>query len=224
MKKMSIMFIIFGLSLVGCSQKEQLETSVPVVKSNSETKMEHFDLKETKVDEVPKESTKPVTIVYDKEIGVWLSEMNAMLSAPLDDPRLKEANNDEGFEYYLKAEKVMNLYPNRTPILLGDAKLEIEFSNLNMLSSHMLHGQFVRTAHLNSYGQAKEDTSLSDQWKPTDDEMRQAFEYMKQLVNDLDVAFNHGGEGETFGVTHVLNGDKVSKMEDFITGKSSRRE
>lgn len=41
-------------------------------------------------------------------------------------------------------------------------------------------------------------------------------------MNDLDVAFNHSGEGETFGVTHLLNGDKVSEMEDFVTGKSSR--
>jgi hypothetical protein len=47
MKKISILFIIIGLLLVGCSQKEQLETSVPVAKSNSETKMEHLDLKET---------------------------------------------------------------------------------------------------------------------------------------------------------------------------------
>ena len=222
MKKMSIIFIVFGLSLVGCSQKEQLETSVPVVKSNSETKMEHFDLKETKVAEVPKESTKPVAIVYDKEIGVWLSEMNAMLSAPLDDPRLKEANNDEGFEYYLKSQKGMALYPNRYP--LGDSEFGIEFSNLNMLESRISNLQFTRTSHLNSYGQAMEDTSLYDQWKPSDDDMQQAFEYFSQLVNDLDVAFNHGGEGETFGVTHILNGDKVSEMEDFMTGKSSRME
>jgi len=135
-----------------------------------------------------------------------------------------EAKNDDGFEYYLKSKKVMALYPNRTPNFLGDTNLEIEFRNLIMLESRMLHLQFARTAHLNSYGQAKEDTSLSDQWKPTDDDMRQAFEYFSQLVNDFDVAFNHGGEGEKFGVTHLLNGDKVSEMEGFITGKSSRVE
>ena len=47
MKKMLILFIIIGLFLVGCSQKEQPETSVTVAKSNSETKMELLDLKET---------------------------------------------------------------------------------------------------------------------------------------------------------------------------------
>ena len=47
MKKMLILLIIIGLFLVGCSQKEQPETSVTVAKSNSETKMELLDLKET---------------------------------------------------------------------------------------------------------------------------------------------------------------------------------
>ncbi|MBO0587615.1 MULTISPECIES: hypothetical protein [unclassified Sporosarcina] len=181
-----------------------------------EAKASGDEIKSIKVDKVSKESNEPVAIVYDKEIGVWLSEMNAMLSAPLDDPRLKEANNDEGFEYYLKAQKVMDSYPNQTPTFLGDAKLEIEFSNLNMLEGRISLLQFSRTSHLDSYGLAKEDTSLYDQWKPSDDDMRQAFEYFSQLVNDLDVAFNHGGEGETFGVTHLLNGAKVSEIEPFL--------
>ncbi|WP_186673012.1 hypothetical protein [Sporosarcina sp. BP05] len=172
-----------------------------------------------KVDEVSKGSTEPVAIVYDKEIGVWLSEMNAMLSAPLDDPRLKEANNDEGFEYYLKAQKVMDSYPNRTPIFLGDTNLEKEFHNLIGLEGRISLLQFSRTSHLDSYGRAKEDTSLYDQWKPSDDNMRQAFEYFSQLVNDLDVAFNHSGVGETFGMTHLLNGAKVTEIEPFLNAK-----
>ncbi|PIC66196.1 hypothetical protein CSV71_05540 [Sporosarcina sp. P21c] len=212
MKKFTVTLIVYGLLLVGCSHKEQLETSDSAVKSNLETK----------IDEDSKKSTEPVTKVYDKEIGMWLKEINAMLSAPLDDPRLKEANNDEGFEYYLKAQKVMELYPN-TEVLSG-TEFGIEYENLFLLSSYIGHVQFVRTAHLDSYGQAKEDTSLSDQWKPTEDDMRQAFEYMRQLVNDLNIAFNHGGKGETFGVTHLLKGDKVSELEAFVTGESSRME
>ena len=46
MKKLSIIIIIVLLS-VGCSQKEQNETSDPVAKSNSGSKMEYLDLKET---------------------------------------------------------------------------------------------------------------------------------------------------------------------------------
>ena len=45
MKKLSILFIVIGLLLVGCSQKEQNETRNPVGKSNSGSKLEHLDLK-----------------------------------------------------------------------------------------------------------------------------------------------------------------------------------
>lgn len=45
MKRLSILFIIIGLLLVGCSQKEQNETRSPVGKSNSGSKMELLDLK-----------------------------------------------------------------------------------------------------------------------------------------------------------------------------------
>ncbi|MGY3190535.1 hypothetical protein [Lysinibacillus sp. TE18511] len=46
--------------------------------------------------------------------------------------------------------------------------------------------------------------------------MLQAFEYMNQIVNDIDVAINHNGEGEMYGVTHLLNGGKVSEVEKFV--------
>ncbi|MCM3636108.1 hypothetical protein M3152_00140 [Sporosarcina luteola] len=188
-------------------------------------KMEHAkadnDIENIKVVEETKESTEPLTKAYDKEeIGMWISEINAILSAPLDDPRLIEANYDEGFEYYLKAQQVKDLYPNTED--LSGTEFGIEYDNLTMFANWILHEQFVRTAHLDSYGRAKEDTSLSDKWKPVHHNMRQSFEYLKQLANDLDVALNHDGQGETFGVTHLLKGDKVSEMEAFGTGKSSR--
>ncbi len=217
MKKMTIAFIIYGLLLVGCTHKEQLKNSNSAVKSNSETKMEEYDVKQTEIDEVQKELNELVTKVYDKELGMWVSEMNAMLSLPFDDPRLKETKNDEGFEYYLKAEKVADEYPNQ----LDGAEIEKVFDNLLLLKSYISHYQFARTAHLDPNGLAMEDTSLSHQWNKTEEKMRQAFKYMKQIMNDLDVVLNHGGEGETFGVTHLSNGDKVSEMESFISGAGS---
>ncbi|MFJ7934549.1 hypothetical protein [Sporosarcina sp. NPDC096371] len=177
-----------------------------------------YEIENIKVVEVPEESTEPVTKAYDEEMSLWISEINALLSAPLDDPRLNEANNDEGFEYYLKAQKVMDLYPNLEDV--SGTEFGIEYSNFTMLAARIGHYQFERTAHLDSYGRAKEDTSLSDKWKPMHENMIQSFEYLKQMVNDLDVAINHGGEGETFGVTHLLNGGKVSEMEAFISGKT----
>jgi len=130
---------------------------------------------------------------------------------------LKEANFDEGFEYYLKSQRAIIEYP--TPYVDTGNAFEKDLETLFVLSSYLMHNQFVRTAHLDPYGQAKEATELSDQWKPTDDGMRQAFVYMKQMINDLDVAINHKGKGETFGVSHLLNGEKFSEVEAFLDGE-----
>lgn len=116
-------------------------------------------------------------------IGEWATALNDILSKPLNDPKLKETNNDEGFEYYLKAQRVME----RFPLQLMDEGSEVEkiHSKVFSLSSQIIHGQFVRTAHLGGEGQAKEATELSDKWKPTDEEMRNAFKELNQVVNDL---------------------------------------
>ena len=153
--------------------------------------------------------------VYDAKFGEWASKMNTMLSEPLDDPRLKDANNDEGFEYYLKAQEVIREFPNQ---LIEIDAIDKDHSNLFLLSSYISHLQFLRTAHLGPNGEAKESTELADQWEPTNEKMYQAFEYMKQIVNDIDIAINHNGEGEIYGVTYLLNSENVSQIENFVNG------
>ncbi|MEK5216004.1 MULTISPECIES: hypothetical protein [Psychrobacillus] len=167
-----------------------------------------------KVIEVDGEAFEPE--VYDAKLGAWASKMNSMLSEPMDDPKLKEAKNDEGFEYYLKAQEVYGEFPYQ--LIEASNELEKEHSNLFLLTSYILHKQFTRTVHLGPNGEAKESTELVDQWAPTDEYTRQAFEYMKQIVNDIDVAVNHNGEGEMYGVTYLMNGEKVSEVEEFING------
>ncbi|WP_274310243.1 hypothetical protein [Solibacillus daqui] len=82
------------------------------------------------------------------------------------------------------------------------------------------HKQFARTVHLCPNGEAKESTELVDQWAPTEEYTRQAFEYVKQIVNDIDIAVNHNEDGKIYGVTCLLNGEKVSEVKDFvISGK-----
>lgn len=166
------------------------------------------------ITEVVGEASEPE--FYDAEFGEWASKMNAMLSEPMDNPKLKEANNDEGFEYYLKAQEVIRKFPKQ--LIKEGNEIEKEHSNLFLLSSYISHIQFVRSAHIGYNGEAKESTELADKWKPTDENMRQAFEYMKQIVNDIDVAVNHNGEGEIYGVSYLLNGEKVSEVEKFING------
>lgn len=153
--------------------------------------------------------------VYDAKFGEWASKMNTMLSEPLDDPRLKDADNDEGFEYYLKAQEVIREFPNQ---LIEIDAIDKDHSNLFLLSSYISHLQFLRTAHLGPNGEAKESTELADQWEPTNEKMYQAFEYMKQIVNDIDIAINHNGEGEIYGVTYLLNSENVSQIENFVNG------
>lgn len=152
--------------------------------------------------------------LYDEKFRKWALEMNKVLSKPMDNAKLKEANNDEGFEYYLKAQEVIGEFPNQ--LLKDSKKIEKEHSNLFLLSSYIGHKQFVRTAHLDPNGKMKESTEFIDQWKPTDENIRQAFEYMKEIVNDIDVVVNHKGEGKIYGVTHLNNGDKVSEVEQFL--------
>ena len=60
-------------------------------------------------------------IMYD-DYSEWAKVMFEMLSKPLDDPKLKEAKNDEGFEYYLKAQLVRRDFP----FYLSDGDSEVE--------------------------------------------------------------------------------------------------
>ena len=153
--------------------------------------------------------------VYHAEIGEWVSEMNILLSEPLNDPKLKKANNDEGFEYYLKSLVVDRKSP--IDLIKGNKELEEDYINLFLLTSYISNKQAARTVHLDPNGEAIESTDLVNQWAPTDENTHKAFEYVKQIMNDLDVAINHNGKGEIYGVTHLLNGDKASEVKKFVT-------
>lgn len=108
MKKLSILFIIIGLVLVGCSQKVQIETSVPVAKSISEENMEHLDL--TEINEIAifitavSDSTKELGIVnmtnpqYKFTLGeesyfLWISEDNGTIMNTKDTHTIYSLSN-----------------------------------------------------------------------------------------------------------------------------------
>lgn len=118
-------------------------------------------------------------------------------------PKIEKASNDEGFEYYLKSLVVNDESPIH--LIKGNKELEKDYINLFLLTSYISNKQVARTVHLDPNGEAMESTDLVNQWAPTDENTRIAFEYMKQIINDLDVAINHNGKGELYGVTHVLN-------------------
>ncbi|WP_339199125.1 hypothetical protein MKY27_07515 [Solibacillus sp. FSL R5-0449] len=153
--------------------------------------------------------------IYHAEIKEWVSKMNVLLSEPLNDPKLKKANNDEGFEYYLKSLVVDRESP--IDVIKGNKELKEDYTTLFLLTSYISNKQAARTVHLDPNGEAIESTDLVDQWAPTDENTLIAFDYMKQIINDLDVAINHKGKGEVYGVTHLLNGNKASEVKKFVT-------
>ncbi|WP_342576142.1 hypothetical protein MHH37_09945 [Solibacillus sp. FSL K6-1781] len=153
--------------------------------------------------------------IYHAEIGEWVSKMNVLLSKPMNDPKLIKAGNDEGFEYYLKSQVVNDESP--VHLIRAYEELKEDYINLFLLTSYISNKQFARTVHLGPNGEAVESTDLVNQWAPTDENTHKAFEYMKQIMNDLDVAINHKGKGDVYGVTHLLNGDKASEVKKFVT-------
>lgn len=36
--------------------------------------------------------------------------------------------------------------------------------------------------------------------------------YMKRIIHDLDIAHNHNGQGETFGVTYMMDGENIEEL------------
>lgn len=153
--------------------------------------------------------------IYHAEIKEWVSEMNVLLTEPLNDPKLEKANNDKGFEYYLKSLVVDRESP--IDVIKGNKELKEDYTTLFLLTSYISNKQAARTVHLDPNGEAIESTDFVDQWAPTDENTRIAYEYMKQIINDLDVVINHKGKGEVYGVTHLLNGDKASEVKKFVT-------
>lgn len=147
------------------------------------------------------------------KLGEWVSEANEIIKGDLNDPRIEETNNDEGFTYYLKANAIQELLYEEG-IDVENASIKKDLANFGMLVGGIGHHQFVRTAHIDGQGQAKEATEHSDQWKPTNERMQIAFDYMKQLLHDLNVAINHDGKGETYGVSYTAGGDNIDELED----------
>ena len=88
----------------------------------------------------------------DDELVEWASAMNEVLSETMDDLILKEANNEEGYVHYLKAIEVHESFPRYSDNI--EQELVQHHLELYMAYNKLTH----------------------DQWNPTDDEIREAFE------------------------------------------------
>ncbi|WP_077617449.1 hypothetical protein [Bacillus sinesaloumensis] len=174
-------------------------------------------------DETTIDSEKYVESIEDDSKG-WIDaapEVKEFLAALLDEvEKTPSGKYEQGYEQYLLAEKLTKGLGVGDYQLFENDNLDKDFANLLLIAKIISHEQFVRTSHIDGNGGAIDRIDLSDQWKPIQDSQLMAFDYMKQLLNDLNVILNNGGEGSTFGVTYYQDGENVAKMEqDLQIGK-----
>ncbi|WP_163530857.1 hypothetical protein [Halobacillus ihumii] len=94
------------------------------------------------------------------------------------------SNVDKGYEIYKKAEAVRNAISANYETLMN-SKYKDDIEKLMKLRAGIGHKQYVRTASIDSDGDAIEKTQYADQWKPTSDFTKQAYEDMKETIQEL---------------------------------------
>jgi hypothetical protein len=212
--------LLLGLSLFVADQLELADRSESqtadnessqIVKTTERTKKEKIDSKEWKDLSTAGDLEKPDFATNVKD---WIPQTLEKLKKPIPN-KYTEAGVDQGYDIYIKSESIRN---EMRYIRVEGEDLEKDFQNLITLTSYISHEQFVRTAHIDPNGNAKEKREYMKDWKQTSETTLKAFEYMKQLVHDIDVAINKDGKGETFGISHQLDGQNVKEFERFLNG------
>lgn len=205
---MSVLIIILGGILIGTAVNKN-SAAIDEEEARLESVAAEKALAESE-SRGKKERLKGVT----PEFAKWVADANALVQGELDDPRIAATDYDEGFTYYLKS-KALNTFKTENNGIGENEIIHKDLSNVFMHQSILGHLQFSRTSEFGLNGEAIEAIEHYEHWQPTNDDMRIAFDYLKQILHDLDVAINHDGEGKTYGVTHLMNGDKVAEMEAF---------
>lgn len=212
--KIGMTGLMLGGLLTGCGTeetskpKEEVEVNSSVEEINMNA-AEEVDPKEWKI------VTPPPEILEYENANVWVAAKVKEFSQ-VSNPKMYEAGFDDGYDYYLKAQNVTNVL-DAVRFTIEGVDIQKDFENLRVIVGTIGHLHYARTAHLDPEGTGKVNFSPKE-WKPADERMKTTYDYMLQLLNDLDVALNKNGEGETFGVTHQLDGDRVDEMESFLKG------
>ncbi|MCM3393150.1 hypothetical protein [Cytobacillus oceanisediminis] len=153
-------------------------------------------------------------VEFSPEAKEWIAEMAAEFNRAPEESFEELKLEDVGFVYYTKAD---NLYKNMQHYIDDkNESFDEDFANLRMLAAGISHNQFERTAHIDDTGKEKDNLEHAEDWKPMPTSMETAYQYMRQLLNDLDITINKNGKGTSFGVSHLTNGDKVNELESFI--------
>ena len=174
--------------------------------TKEETKIEEVKPEEAKIKEVKTEVTKVNKPKLWKDVstpeGFNDYGIEPTLEAWIAYHAEDIAKTTDVNEYYPKADRLTNelIYFR----VQGD-DLQKDFENLNVLQIWMGHLEFVLSTDL-----------LESERSRFNDDLKQTFKYFTELLHDLDIVINHDGEGETFGLTHQLDGNKVKELEAYL--------
>lgn len=207
--------VLIGGLLVGCGTEAAKEVG-PKIEHAKEVKVESakIDPKEWKDLSSAGDLTKADFSTNAKD---WIESTLYQLNLETPDKYI-EAGFDEAYDQYMKAMSLTNVLG--TYIKVEGIDLNKDFENIHSLATIIQAEHEKRTEHheleyvQEKYGANKQ--AANQEWKPATQRQQQAFDYLKQLVNDVNIAINKTTTREAFGVSNQLDGEKVEALQSFI--------
>ncbi|BCB04018.1 hypothetical protein [Bacillus sp. KH172YL63] len=196
--------IIGGLVLTGCSTEDATPSKAPDEAAES---VEVSDA--TTGNQVRQTDMKNKAGALDT-----VESLKRILDEPMD-PALMEEGLDKEYGWYLKSERIKNQVDHILPYM--EESDAADFHSLQNLSGMISHSQYMRTAHIDNTGGETEAHTAVDRWKTADAALNYSYMYIKQIVHDLDIALNHNGVGDTYGVTYMLDGNHLNEVNAFLS-------
>ena len=204
--KMFAASILIGGLLAGCSGDE---TSGPEKKT--EEKASNVEVKAASIQD---EAEAPVEMENREAAAKTIASLKRIVDEPMD-PGLVEKGFDKEYDWYLKSLRISRQVDAFLPF--QEETKSSDFLNIRSLAAMIGHLQYVRTAHIDDTGGETEAQTAVEEWKPAALGLNYSYMYIKRIIHDLDIALNHNGEGETYGVTYLLDGENVGELTSFMS-------
>jgi hypothetical protein len=201
--------VLFGAVFTGCSVEETTEPN------KTEESSASVEVKSKSIDSKPETEDNEVVMKNREEAVKVIASLTRILDEPMD-PAMMEKGFDKEYDWYLKSQLVSNEVDRF--LARQDEPKSSDLINVRMLAGMIGHLQYVRTAHIDDTGGETESQTAVEDWKPASLGLNYSYMYLKRIVHDLDIALNHNGQGETYGVTYLLDGDNLGELKSFMNG------
>ncbi|MFE6166932.1 hypothetical protein ACFVP8_03535 [Viridibacillus arvi] len=185
-------FLVIGL-LMGCAKE-----------SKSQPKEETSQPKKEIKDEQPKVNDSKVWKDVSTPEGFNNYGIKPTLNAWITFHAEDVAKTDDVKEYLPKITSLT--FENDRYFKIQGEDFQKDFDNLHLLAAMINHCVYVISV------QDKKGIGTAE----TYDQLNESYKYFTELLHDIDVVINYNGKGETFGVTHQLDGKKVDKLESIF--------